>query len=143
MNQNISDDEARIRYKKAFIFFAVSGILFAIFVALQVSFPDTVMGNRWWRIIIFPSTFFGCLYSVSAACRVCTDLAYRGTRMRKGDDYTAVETWQHLPGREIADELVKKTLVRLGTMVYWKGMAYATVSTAIAVALPPGYGPGM
>jgi len=72
--------------------------------------------------------------------QVCTDLAYRGTVMRPGDKYTEVNEWQLLPGRAVVDELARKKLEQLGTWVFWKAQLWAVFWTAIALALPPGYG---
>jgi hypothetical protein len=140
MNENINDHEVKIRYRKSVPFFLLALAVFAMFVVLQVKFPDTVLGNRWWRLFVYVPLVPAFIYSVSAACRVCTDLAYRHTKMTENDSYKEVSGWQSLAGREIMDDMVKKSLERLGTWVFWKAWLWAALYTAIAVALPPGYG---
>jgi hypothetical protein len=143
MNQNITGDEAWIRYRKAFACASVAAVLFAAAILLQVLLPPggtTVFANRWWRLLCCPFIVLAFLYSTSAYCRVCTDLAYRGIRMKEQDKYAEMQAGSGLAdARRIADELVGTAMEKLGTKVFWKGIGYGLLGTAVCLALPPGY----
>ena len=70
LHQNITDEEARLRYAKGSVWFFVAALVLGALIACQLALPNTVMSARWWRAVLVVPLSFAFTYSVSAVCRV-------------------------------------------------------------------------